>query len=111
MKIMVYLLCFLTDFLTAAHFLRFNSTFFFVLFLIFPFLMLIKKRWIDFIVLLSLVASVIIFLKTTYVVTDMRIQSGLDYHRFFVIMAVVLTCQIAGVFLFLYYSKVRSKHV
>lgn len=101
MKIVTYFLIFLTHFLAAAHFLRFSNILIFILFLFLPFLIFIKKRWSDFIVLLSLFISFGIFLDTTYAIIVSRVQSGSDFKRFLVIMGVVLLLQFAGIILFL----------
>lgn len=111
MKIVIYLLVFLSDFFAAAHFLRFNDNFFVAIFVISPFLGFFKKRWADFVVLLSLLASFVILLRTSYIIVEMRIQASSDYHRFFVIMGIVLMVQLLSIFIFVYYRVLRRIYV
>ena len=102
MSIVAHVLVFFSNLIAAAHFLRFNNVFLFVLFLLLPFLIFIKKKWGNLTVLLSLFLSfAIFFMDTTYSIIAARVQSGGDFKRFLVIMSVVLILQFAGIVLFL----------
>ncbi|MBY5945834.1 hypothetical protein [Photobacterium rosenbergii] len=86
--------------LLAAHFLRFGAMLPCIILLVYPLLLVIRHRWIPYVMSLSLGLVGLKWLQVTYDMVNVRLMMGDDWLRMSIIMAGVVCFTLMSISLF-----------
>jgi len=89
MKFLRLLPVFISFLLLAAHFVRAGQNFLACASLLLPFLLLLRKTWVPWIIQVTLLLGAVEWLRTLYLVAQMRIEFGMPWTRLAIILGTV----------------------